>query len=199
MIVYSYSKRLLHEYMRCMPNGTDDIINEETDSMYFDKKHQAAFIANVSKIKSDYPICIGEGVNAPLGCVKQEYDVSGDSYFLGKKFYGLGKTIQMNGKHQVSYLKDGTIEVVTVDGPYEVLMDKGKHAMKIKGIPMKTKNAHGDDVQLMTKGLLESIYNGNSVKRSFSTMKKTLFGETDISQHVMSRTVRPMMEYKLWE
>jgi hypothetical protein len=51
----------------------------------------------------------------------------------------------------------------------------------------------------MTKGLLESIYNGNSVKRSFSTMKKTLFGETDISQHVMSRTVRPMMEYKLWE
>jgi hypothetical protein len=138
VIVYSYSKRLLHEYMRCMPNGTDDIINVETDSMYFDKKHQAAFIANVNKIKSDYPIRIGKGVNAPLGCVKQEYDVSGDSYFLGKKFYGLGKTIQENGQHQVSYHKDGTIEVVTVDGPYEVLK-----AMKIKGIPMKTKNAHG--------------------------------------------------------
>jgi hypothetical protein len=162
VIVYSYSKRLLHEYMRCMPNGTDDIINVETDSMYFDRKHLAAFIANVETIVTDYPIKIGYGIDAPLGCMKQEYDVSGDSYFLGKKFYMIGDS------------------------------------MKIKGIPLKTKDAHGNDVQLVTKELYESVYAGNTETRSFSTMKKNLFGETYISQHTMSRKVRPAYTYQLY-
>ena len=162
VIVYSYSKRLLHEYMRCMPSGTDDIINVETDSMYFDKKHQAAFIANVEAIVTDYPIKIGHGIDAPLGCVKQEYDEGGDSYFLGKKFYMIGDS------------------------------------MKIKGIPLKTKDAHGNDVQLVSEQLYASVYAGNTETRSFNTMKKNLFGETYISQHTMSRKVRPAYTYQLY-
>jgi len=163
VIVYSYSKRLLHEYMRCMPSGTDNIINVETDSMYFDKKYQEEFIANVEAIVSDYPIRIGKGVDAPLGCVKQEYDESGVSYFLGKKFYMIGES------------------------------------MKIKGIPLKTKDEHGNDVQLVDETLYESVYAGNTETRSFRTMKKNLFGETYISQHVMTRSIKPSGEYKLWE
>jgi len=146
-----------------MPNGTDDIINVETDSMYFDKKHQDAFVSNVEAIVSDYPVCIGKGVDAPLGCVKQEYDEAGESYFLGKKFYMIGKS------------------------------------MKIKGIPLKTKDAHGNDVQLVGKDLYASVYAGNTETRSFNTMKKNLFGETYISQHIMSRSINPACKYKLWE
>jgi hypothetical protein len=163
VMVYSYSKRLLHEYMRCMPNGADDVINVETDSMYFDKKHQTAFIANVEGIISDYPIQIGHGIDSPLGCVKQEYDESGVSYFLGKKFYKIGKS------------------------------------MKIKGIPLKTKDENGNDVQLVSEQLYESVFAGNTETRSFSTMKKNLFGETYISQHIMSRQVRPSCQYFVYE
>ena len=131
--------------------------------MYFDKKHQEEFIANVEAIVSDYPIRIGKGVDAPLGCVKQEYDESGVSYFLGKKFYMIGDS------------------------------------MKIKGIPLKTKDKHGNDRQLVDETLYESVYAGNIETRSFGTMKKNLFGETYISQHVMTRSIKPSGEYKLWE
>jgi hypothetical protein len=165
VMVYSYSKRLLAEYMRCLPSGTDDVINVETDSMYFDKKYQAAFLENVAVLAetSEYPVFVGAGVNAPLGCVKQEYDTVEPSLFLGKKFY-------------------------MIDG-----------SMKIKGIPLSTVDRNGNRAQLVTKELYEDIYAGKTVVRSFGTMKKNLFGETYISQHVMSRTVKPAMEYSLYE
>ena len=162
--MYSYSKRLLAEYMRCLPDGTDDVINVETDSMYYDRKHQAAFIENVAALAetSEYPVCIGEGVNAPLGCVKQEYNTEEPSFFLGKKFY-------------------------TIAG-----------SMRIKGIPLNTVDKHGNRVPLVTLKLYADVYSGKTVKRSFSTMKKNLFGTTYISQHVMSRTISPAMEYSLY-
>jgi hypothetical protein len=164
VMVYSYSKRLLSEYMRCLPSGTDDVINVETDSMYFNKKHLEAFKSNVATVSrtSEYPVYIGEGTDAPLGCVKQEYDTTEASFFLGKKFYMIGGS------------------------------------MKIKGIPLTTVDTHGNRVQLVTTQLYEDVYAGKEVKRFFGTMKKNLFGETYISSHVMSRTVKPMMKYLLY-
>jgi hypothetical protein len=191
VIVYSYSKRLLHEYMRCMPNGTDDIINVETDSMYFDKKHQEAFIANVEAIVSDYPIRIGKGVDAPLGCVKQEYDESGVSYFLGKKFYALGAIEQKEGTYQIN---SGDIVSNIYDSNYKIFK-----SMKNKGISPHTIDAHGNKVQLLTTEFYENVYKGIPQIRSFGTMKKNLFGKTYISHHIMSRTSNPACEYKLWE
>jgi hypothetical protein len=48
VMVYSYSKRLLFEYVRCLPNNSDDVIHIETDSIYFNKKHNEAFIKNLT-------------------------------------------------------------------------------------------------------------------------------------------------------
>ena len=62
-----------------------------------------------------------------------------------------------------------------------------------------TKDAHGNDVQLVDESLYESVYEGKTVTRSFGTMKKSLFGETFISQHIMTRTIRPAYAYKLYE
>jgi hypothetical protein len=53
-------------------------------------------------------------------------------------------------------------------------------------------------VQLVTTQLYEDVYAGKEVKRFFGTMKKNLFGETYISSHVMSRTVKPMMKYLMY-
>jgi hypothetical protein len=174
VMVYSYSKRLLNEYMRCLPNGTDDVINVETDSIYFDKKYWDAFEKNVTELKSDYPAKLGKGTDAPLGCVKQEYDFDGISYFLGKKFYAIGDSF------------------------------------KIKGIPLKTIDEHGNDVVLVGDSLYEEIYqrglapdkyeDAPPVTRTFSTMKKNLWGDTSIASYKMTRTIQPMAcGYKLYE
>ena len=87
--VYDYSKILLFKYIECLPNGSDDVIHVETDSIYFNKKDEEAFIQNVAQKSNenpDYPICISDD----LGNVKQEHTTGTNvSYFLGKKFYCL--------------------------------------------------------------------------------------------------------------
>jgi len=97
VMVYSYSKRLLFEYVRCLPADSDDVIHIETDSIYFHKKNNSAFIENVSAYKQSgldvYPIQIGD----ELGNVKVEKDTNATSYFLGKKFYCIGDLYKIKG------------------------------------------------------------------------------------------------------
>lgn len=164
VMVYSYSKRLLFEYVRCLPADSDDVIHIETDSIYFHKKNNEKFIQNVSSYKQCgldfFPIQIGD----ELGNVKVEKDTDATSYFLGKKFYCIGDLY------------------------------------KIKGIPLKTIDEYGNDVVLVDQSLYEAVYNGETVRREFYTMKKSLYGEsTQISCHKMSRCVRPAMTYKHYE
>jgi hypothetical protein len=164
IMVYSYSKRLLFEYVKCLPNNSDDVIHIETDSIYFNKKHNATFIKNIASYKpkgiDHYPIAIG----SELGNVKVEKDTKEVSYFLGKKFYCIGDLY------------------------------------KIKGIPLKTIDKFGNDVSLVDNTLYEDIYNRKTLVKEFYTMKKSLFSQTTfISSHKMSRTIRPAMEYQLYE
>ena len=164
VMVYSYSKRLLFEYVRCLPADSDDVIHIETDSIYFHKKNNEKFIQNVSAYKQSgldvYPIQIGD----ELGNVKVEKDTDATSYFLGKKFYCIGDLY------------------------------------KIKGIPLKTIDEYGNDVVLVDQSLYDAVYHGETVRREFYTMKKSLYGEsTQISCHKMSRCVRPAMAYKHYE
>ena len=163
VMVYSYSKRLLFEYVRCLPANSDDVIHIETDSIYFNKKHQEAFVKNVEKYVSSkldyYPVKIG----ADLGNVKVEKDTTDVSYFLGKKFYCIGDLY------------------------------------KIKGIPLKTIDEYGNDVELVNTDLYERVYKGEKVVKEFYTMKKALFADnTYISSHKMSRTVNACMKYQEW-
>ena len=159
VMVYSYSKRLLFEYVRCLPNDSDDVINVETDSMYFDKRHKDVFVENINKYVGEYPVEIGN----QLGNVKQEYDTDESSYFLGKKMYCISKS------------------------------------KKIKGIPLRTIDDDGNNIELVTKELYEKLYNGETLTVEFKTLKKQIFGETYISCHNMKRTVRGRLEYKLYD
>ena len=128
VMVYSYSKRLLFEYMKCLPANSDDVIHVETDSMYFDKRHNEAFRERVLSYKQPagqdrYPVAIGSA----LGNVKVEKDTTDVSYFLGKKFYSIGEL------------------------------------HKIKGIPLRTIDAHGNDIQLVSQELYEVVFQGGAV------------------------------------
>jgi hypothetical protein len=190
--------------MRCLPGGTDDIINVETDSIYFDMKHFDTFVANVGKIVSNYPVSFGTDADAPLGSVKQEYDTTGcgPSYFLRKKIYCLGKAEERVGRH-LQYVAG---KPTMVDGPYMAVK-----AMKAKGIPMSTIDATGNAICTVHLGLYESVYAGHATTCTFSTMKKSLWKTqtTDAcsiaSCYDVSRDVNPMRDsygqvaYKQWD
>ena len=93
VMVYSYSKRLLFEYIKCLPNNSDDVINIETDSIYFNKKNLGVFLENIKNYCGEYPVAIGN----ELGNVKMEYDTNKVSYFLGKKFYYIENSMKIKG------------------------------------------------------------------------------------------------------
>ena len=71
---------------------------------------------------------------------------------------------------------------------------------KIKGIPLRTIDAHGNEVQLVSRELYEAVFQGGTVVVSFNTLKKSLFSsKASISTHTMSRTVRPNGIYTLYD
>lgn len=167
IMIYSYSKRLLFEYIRCLPNNSNDVIHVETDSIYFPSIFKDKFIQKVSNYKnSEYSVKIGN----QLGNVKLEKFIAtgNETYFLGKKFYYMGD-----------------------------------NCMKIRGIPLKTIDEHGNDVPLVNYQLYKDVFNwkeGNEkIVKEFYTMKKVLFGKTYIASTKMHRTIKPNMEYKIYD
>lgn len=169
-MVYSYSKRLLFEYVNCLPDKSNDVIHTETDSIYFNKKHQEAFVKNITEYKNSekvqdgyYPVMVG----SDLGNVKVEKDTSEVSYFLGKKFYCIGDLYKIKGI---------PLDTIDENGNKKVLVDVKLY----------------EEVYNWKEG-------DKPVKREFYTMKKALFDEkTYISSHMMSRTVRPNCSYSLY-
>ena len=83
VMVYSYSKRNLFEYIRHLPNNSDDVIHVETDGIYFDAGKIESLKCNINEYKGEYPVAIG----GKLGNIKIEHISQGVSYWLGKKFY----------------------------------------------------------------------------------------------------------------
>ena len=85
--VYDFSKILLWSFVNNLPNGSDDVIHIETDSIYFSAEHEEQFKINVKDDRSrkHFPVKIGDG----LGHIKKEHHSEGESYFLGKKNYYL--------------------------------------------------------------------------------------------------------------
>ena len=89
--VYDYSKMLLFKYIECLPNGSDDVVHVETDSIYFSTSNKEQFIKNVA-LKTDERIDYPIAINIGLGNVKQEHETVGEAYFNGKKNYYLKDT-----------------------------------------------------------------------------------------------------------
>ena len=105
VMVYSYSKRLLWEYVRMLPNESDDIIHIETDGIYFPSKYRTHLEKQIENYDGKYPVAMGD----QLGNVKYEHQSVGDSYWLGKKFY------YMNCKDEGDVLKIKGVPLKTID------------------------------------------------------------------------------------
>ena len=104
-----------------------------------------------------------------LGSVKREHESTGESYWLGKKFY--------------------------------YMYDKGD-VIRIKGIPVKTIDLHGNDIQVVDRSLYERVYYTHRkgvdepITASFATLVKSVFGKVGISSMQMTRTITPKMQYR---
>jgi DNA polymerase type B, organellar and viral len=198
IMVYSYSKRLLFEYIDCLPNRSDDVIHIETDGIYFSSEHLATFRSNLASYSHpEYPCKLGDDLgNLKIEKVTPKGQVS---YFLGKKFYN----ITFNNKF-ITY-RDENGDVLEEDSNGNKISqprDKTDKAIyRIKGIPQSTLNADGSKKYIVDTSLYEKIYSGESVKSTFSTLQKSLFKEeTSITTHDMTRITRPnFTSYGLFE
>jgi hypothetical protein len=105
VMIYSYSKRLLFEYINLLPNKSEDVIHIETDSVYFNRNNGDEFKENVENYEGEYPVKIGDA----LGNVTQEKDEEGVCHFLGKKFYQIGDIFKIKGIPMKTITEDGTL------------------------------------------------------------------------------------------
>jgi hypothetical protein len=177
VMVYSYSKRLLFEYINMLPNKADDIIHIETDGMYFSTALKAEFEKNLAAYKGDYPCMYGN----ELGNVKMEKSTPKGqvAYFLGKKFYN----ITLNNDY-LTKPRDAN----------------DKNIYRMKGIPNTTLEDDGSIKYLVDTQMYEDVYNGSVVVKEFGTLKKQLLGRRlSICTLKMSRRINPSGKYELYE
>lgn len=176
IMVYSYSKRLLFEYIKCLPNNSDDVIHVETDGIYFSTALLPTFEKKLEDYKGEYPCKLGKDLgNLKIEKTTQKGQVA---YFLGKKFYN-----------------------ITFNNDYltEPRDDKDKSIYRIKGIPQKTIETDGTPKFLVNTQLYEDVYAGKAVLKSFQTLKKNLFvTNSSIATLTMTRTIKPSGNYKLY-
>lgn len=160
VMVYSYSKRLLFEYINLLPQKSNSVIATETDSIYFSKNCLETLEKGCDRYEGEYPIAFGSN----LGNIKIEKNTDEVCYFLGKKFYYIA----------------------------------GNHV--IKGIPKHTIDDAGNKIELVDKQLYEDIYNwkhgDKPITRTFKTIKKVLYGNTELYATNITRTITPSLNYK---
>lgn len=156
VMVYSFSKMLLFDYISCLPHNSESVLNTETDSIYFRATEEKEFLNNLSKSQSQ--LVVHNENN--LGGFKREFCNDDVSYFLGKKAYFIG------------------------------FKDSKKEKAKLKGIPNKTIDECGNDVQIVNKQLFEQLSTGKPVSIEFATLQKELYGNTKIKACRMIRTIK---------
>lgn len=148
VMVYSYSKRILWDYVNCLPNKSDDVIHIETDGIYFGLPNKEAFVKNVNAL-NDPIIKIGD----ELGNVEEEVCTTEESFFIGKKDYMIGEA-KLNPDGSINY---------------------GKSKIRNKGIPAKTIDDEGSNIDLLDKQFFIDRFNGQVVAKTFKTIGKSLY------------------------
>lgn len=166
VMVYSYSKRILWEYIRPLPNQSNDIIHIETDGLYFPAKHIPTLREKLKpeKYTGDYKEVIGFG--SDLGNVKVEHISKGASYWLGKKFYYMNCSLE------------------------------NEEVIKIKGVPTHTIDTKGTKSQIVHLIDYETVYAGESIPKEFSTIYKRVYGKMEMSSLRMVRNLNPNTHYE---
>ena len=179
VMVYSFSKRLLWDYVRCLPNQADDVILVETDGLYFGRPLKEEFIKNVEAL-NDPIVKIG----SELGNVEEEIDEEGEGFVLGKKDYFFG-AVKRN--------KDGSI-------------DYKNTKMRSKGVRKNTIHDDGSNKDLLDRDFYKNRYNGQTVSVTWKAIDKTLFATKrntnfSLAGFNMTREMVPhnLKEFKIYE
>ncbi len=68
--------------------------------------------------------------------------------------------------------------------------ENNNHKYIFKGLPLKTIDKHGNDVQLISKQDYEDLYNNETITKQYATLQKNLYGKTYISAHTQTRTFK---------
>jgi hypothetical protein len=117
LMVYSYSKRLLFEYIKCLPDNSNDVIHIETDGIYFSTRHLDTFTKNLKNYDGEYPCMFGEDLgNLKIEKTTYEGQVA---YFLGKKFY----CITMEDNKDIYRVKGIPQSTIDAEGNKIILVD----------------------------------------------------------------------------
>ena len=179
VMVYSFSKRLLWEYVRCLPNGADDVILVETDGLYFGLPHKKAFIENVEAL-NDPIIKIGED----LGNVENELSEEKEGFVMGKKDYLFG---------DIKYLEDG-------------MTDWDNTKLRCKGMRKCTIEDDGTKKDLLDKDFFIRRYMGETISKTWKAIDKNLYGSRkkaslSLAGYDMTRQMKPhnISSYKVYE
>lgn len=172
IMMYSYSKRLLFEYINCLPNRSTDVIHVETDGLFFNYEHWDTFLYNVERYVGDYPVAMGK----QLGNLEVEYTTipGSESIFISKKVY------------RVVY--------------YDEKKKKNKEVLKMKGIRKKTLNPDGTERPVFGYETFKNLAKGIPQKNSFGALKKILYGKDadhkpEIISYTVTKTVFPDKRY----
>ena len=142
LMVYSYSKRLLFEYIKCLPNNSNDVIHIETDGIYFSTRHLDSFNKNLENYKGDYPCKFGEDLgNLKIEKTTYEGQVA---YFLGKKFYCITMEDHKN--------------IYRVKGIPQSTIDKHGNSIKLVGVDLYEDIYNGKSVSRTFQTLRKSLF-----------------------------------------
>lgn len=173
LMVYSYSKRLLFEYIDCLPNRSDDVTHLETDGLYFSRAHRKQFEENLKNYDGDYPEV---GYGDWLGSIKLEKDIDTYTYFLGKKFY---------------YMCDGR-EGTKIKGVPLKTIDKHGRDVTIVDKTTYERVYAGEKVPVRFATLMKSLYTNKKNKNtqiSSHYMTRTIRPMMDYHEYVDGKAV----------
>jgi hypothetical protein len=157
VMIYSYSKRLLFEYINCLPNKSDDVIHVETDGIYFSTVHKQSFLNNLSNYQGDYKeVKMGDELGN-LDCEKTT-QAGQVAYFLGKKLYSM-----TTNKDPIFKIKGVPAKTINDDGSEKVLVN----------LKVYEDLYSGKKVKFDFKTIKRSLYTDNTSLRGF-TMSREL-------------------------
>ena len=195
VMVYSYSKRLLFEYIRHIPA---DIIHVETDGIYFNAKDYPRFYNAINNYEQPihlkdgvYPVAFGN----KLGNIKLEHISEGCKIYEKVDDKDLDLLIERKQK------QNGPWRPAYFNGKknYFFHCSIEKHNIeKLKGFPSATINESGEKVKIINMQLYSDVFNGKSVTKEYASIRKVLHGETRLISFRQSRTVHPNKKRKIW-
>lgn len=152
VMMYSYSKRSLFEYIRMLPNDSDSVVHIETDGIWCQLRDLELFKENVENYKGNYPVAFG----SELGQIKLEHITKAGvpSFFQGKKCY-------------YAFSETENEEIMRVKGVPQLTIDEHGSTIQLVKREFYEKLASGSPVQVEFSSIRRSLF-GNIQLASYT-------------------------------